>query len=167
MPLTAPILIVPRVFDFPLCETLVQFYDKIGGQYSGFLVDVDGKTAQVVDYRMKQRNDLLVAHPVLREAIRDQIVRRLLPPIQRFFQFQATRMDRYIVACYDSEAISGATATTEISARSIAASPSRSISTRILMAAISSFRSSAARPIIRRWAAPSCFPAAPCIRLPR
>ena len=103
VPLTAPILIVPRVFDFPLCETLVQFYDKIGGQDSGFLVDVDAKTAQIVDYRMKRRNDLLVVHPVLREAIRDQIVRRLLPPIERFFQFQATRMDRYIVACYDSE----------------------------------------------------------------
>ncbi len=40
---------------------------------------------------------------MLREAIRDQILRRLLPPIERFFQFQATRMDRYIVACYDSE----------------------------------------------------------------
>ncbi len=103
VPLTAPVLIVPRVFDFPLCETLVQFYDKIGGQDSGFLVDVDSKTAQIVEYRMKRRNDLLVAHPVLREAIRDQIVRRLLPPIERFFQFQATRMDRYIVACYDSE----------------------------------------------------------------
>lgn len=103
VPLTAPVLIVPRVFDFPLCETLVQFYDKIGGRDSGFLVDVDAKTAQVVDYRMKRRTDLVIAHPVLREAIRDQIVRRLLPPIQRFFQFQATRMDRYIVACYDSD----------------------------------------------------------------
>src|SRR5487761_1678908 len=54
VPLTAPVLIVPRVFDFALCETLVQFYDKIGGQDSGFLLDVDSKTAQVVDYRMKR-----------------------------------------------------------------------------------------------------------------
>ena len=41
-------------------------------------------------------------HPQLREAIRNQIVRRLVPAIEHFFQFQATRMDRYIVACYDS-----------------------------------------------------------------
>jgi predicted 2-oxoglutarate/Fe(II)-dependent dioxygenase YbiX len=102
VPMTAPVLTVPRVFDFPLCDALVQFYDKIGGQDSGFLLDVESKTAQVVDHRMKRRSDLVVAHPVLREAIRDQIVRRMLPPIQRFFQFQATRMDRYIVACYDS-----------------------------------------------------------------
>ena len=41
--------------------------------------------------------------PEIRDLIRTQIVRRLLPEIERYFQFQATRMDRYIVACYDSE----------------------------------------------------------------
>jgi predicted 2-oxoglutarate/Fe(II)-dependent dioxygenase YbiX/peroxiredoxin len=102
VPLTAPVLIVPRVFDFSLCEALVEFYDKIGGKDSGFLFDVDGKTTKVVDHRLKRRNDLAVAHPQLREAIRGQIVRRLVPTIEQFFQFQATRMDRYIVACYDS-----------------------------------------------------------------
>jgi predicted 2-oxoglutarate/Fe(II)-dependent dioxygenase YbiX/peroxiredoxin len=102
VPLTAPVLIVPRVFDFPLCDTLVKFYDTLGGKDSGFLLDVDGKTTKVVDHRLKRRNDLAVAHPQLREAIRSQIVRRLVPAIERFFQFQATRMDRTIVACYDS-----------------------------------------------------------------
>ena len=102
VPLTAPVLTVPRVFDFPLCETLVQFYDRFGGRDSGFLLDVEEKTLQTVDYRMKRRSDLIVAHPELRAAIRDQIVRRLVPAIRRFFQFEATRMDRTIVACYDS-----------------------------------------------------------------
>ena len=102
VPLSAPVLIVPRVFDFQLCDVLTQFYEKIGGEDSGFLLDADGKTSKVVDYRIKRRNDLIVAHPQLREAIRSQIARRLLPAIERFFQFQATRMDRYIVACYDS-----------------------------------------------------------------
>lgn len=102
VPLTAPVLTVPRVFDFALCEALVEFYEKIGGKDSGFLFDVDGKTTRVVDHRLKRRNDLVVAHPQLREAIRGQIVRRLVPAIERFFQFRATRMDRYIVACYDS-----------------------------------------------------------------
>jgi predicted 2-oxoglutarate/Fe(II)-dependent dioxygenase YbiX len=102
VPLTAPVLIVPRVFDFTLCDFLVQFYEKLGGNDSGFLLDTGGKTATVVDYRLKRRNDLLVAAPELRDVIRGQIVRRLLPAIERFFQFQATRMDRHIVACYDS-----------------------------------------------------------------
>jgi len=102
VPLTAPALIVPRVLDFPLCDFLVQFYDKLGGKDSGFLLDNDGKTATVVDHRLKRRTDLGVAHPELRAAIRGQIVRRLVPAIERFLQFSATRMDRYIVACYDS-----------------------------------------------------------------
>ena len=102
VPLTAPVLIVPRVFDFPTCDFLVQFYEKLGGNESGFLFDRDGQTSTVVDYRLKRRNDLSVLHPQVRDVIRSQIVRRLLPAIDRFFQFQATRMDRYIVACYDS-----------------------------------------------------------------
>jgi predicted 2-oxoglutarate/Fe(II)-dependent dioxygenase YbiX len=102
VPLTAPVLIVPRIFDFSLCDFLVQFYEKLGGKDSGFLLDTEGKTSTVVDYRLKRRNDLHIVAPELRELIRDQIVRRLLPPVERFFQFQATRMDRYIVSCYDS-----------------------------------------------------------------
>jgi predicted 2-oxoglutarate/Fe(II)-dependent dioxygenase YbiX/peroxiredoxin len=101
VPLTAPVLTVPRVFDFELCDFLVQFYEKLGGNESGFLFDKDGQTSTVVDHRLKRRNDLTVVHPQVREAIRGAVVRRLLPAIDRFFQFQATRMDRYIVACYD------------------------------------------------------------------
>ena len=67
------------------------------------MLDVEGKTATVVDHRLKRRSDLVVALPELREAIRSQIVRRLVPAVDRYLQFQATRMDRYIVACYDSE----------------------------------------------------------------
>jgi len=102
VPLTAPALILPRVFDFPLCDFLVQFYDRLGGRDSGFLLDSDGETATVVDYRLKRRNDLGIVRAEVREAIRSQIVRRLVPAVERFFQFAATRMDRYIVACYDS-----------------------------------------------------------------
>jgi predicted 2-oxoglutarate/Fe(II)-dependent dioxygenase YbiX/peroxiredoxin len=101
-PMSAPVLIVPRVFDFPLCDFLMQFYQEVGGQDSGFMLDVEGKTTTVLDYRLKRRTDVPVAMPEIRDLVRGQIVRRLLPAIERYFQFQATRMDRYIVACYDS-----------------------------------------------------------------
>ena len=65
VPLTAPVLIVPRVFDFALCEFLIGFYEKFGGKDSGFLLDSDGKTSTVVDYRLKRRNDLPVAAPAI------------------------------------------------------------------------------------------------------
>jgi predicted 2-oxoglutarate/Fe(II)-dependent dioxygenase YbiX/peroxiredoxin len=101
-PMSAPVLIVPRVLDFPLCNFLIQFYQEVGGQDSGFMLDIEGKTTTVLDYRLKRRTDVPVAMPEVRDLVRGQIVRRLLPAIERYFQFQATRMDRYIVACYDS-----------------------------------------------------------------
>jgi peroxiredoxin len=102
VPLTAPALIMPRIFDFPLCDFLIDFYEKNGGEDSGFLLDVDGKTTTVLDHRLKRRRDLVVALPEVRALIRDRIVRRLLPAIDQYFQFSATRMDKYVVACYDS-----------------------------------------------------------------
>jgi peroxiredoxin len=101
--MTAPVLIVPRVFDFPLCDLMMRLYDQMGGEDSGFLLDHDGKTATVVDHQLKRRQDLVISAPELREVIRQHIVTRLLPPIERFFQFRATRMDRTMVCCYDSK----------------------------------------------------------------
>jgi predicted 2-oxoglutarate/Fe(II)-dependent dioxygenase YbiX/peroxiredoxin len=103
VPMSAPALIVPRVFSFELCDFLMQFYEQQGGEDSGFQFDIGGKTTTLSDWRLKRRNDLIVAAPEVRDLIRQQIVRRLLPEIEQFFQFKATRMDRYIVARYDSE----------------------------------------------------------------
>jgi peroxiredoxin len=102
VPLWAPALIVPRVFDFDLCDLLVRLYDAMGGEESGFLLDRDGKTATIVDHRLKRRRDLRIVDPQLRDRMCEQITRRLLPAIERFFGFVATRMDRYLVSCYDA-----------------------------------------------------------------
>ncbi len=102
VPMMAPALIVPRVLDFDLCDFLVRLYDKMGGEDSGFLLDVDGKTRTMVNYRLKRRRDLPIVVTELRDRIRDQLVRRLLPAVESYFQFAATRMDRYMVSCYDA-----------------------------------------------------------------
>src|ERR1700739_1598756 len=102
-PMFAPALMVPRVFSLEICDFLVQFYEQQGGVDSGFQFDVAGKTTTLSDWRLKRRSDVAVAAPEVRELVRGQIVRRLLPAVEPFFQFRATRMDRYIVACYDSE----------------------------------------------------------------
>ncbi|HTH96125.1 MAG TPA: 2OG-Fe(II) oxygenase [Stellaceae bacterium] len=98
----APVLIVPRVFEFNVCDFLVDLYDKYGGEDSGFLLDRDGKTSTVLNPMLKRRKDMAIADPQLRALMRDRVVRRLLPEIERYFQFKATRMDRYLVSCYDA-----------------------------------------------------------------
>jgi peroxiredoxin len=102
VPLFAPALLVPRVFDFALCDLLVRLYDAMGGEESGFLLDRGGKTATVVDHRLKRRRDLRIVDPQLNRTMRDQIARRLVPEVERFLGFHATRMDRCLVSCYDS-----------------------------------------------------------------
>ena len=102
VPMFAPALMVPRVFSFGICDFLIQFYETQGAVDSGFQFDVDGKTVTLSDWRLKRRSDVAVGVPEVRELIRDHIVRRLVAPIERYFQFKVTRMDRYVVACYDS-----------------------------------------------------------------
>ncbi len=53
VPLSAPALIVPRVFEFPFCDLLVKFYEEMGGAESGFLLDRGGKTQTLIDHRYK------------------------------------------------------------------------------------------------------------------
>jgi predicted 2-oxoglutarate/Fe(II)-dependent dioxygenase YbiX/peroxiredoxin len=103
VPLFAPVLVVPRVFNFDLCDFLIQFYETQGGVDSGFQFDVAGKTTTLSNWKLKRRSDVAVAVPEVRDLVRGHIVRRLLPAIERNFQFKATRMDRCIIACYDSE----------------------------------------------------------------
>jgi predicted 2-oxoglutarate/Fe(II)-dependent dioxygenase YbiX/peroxiredoxin len=103
VPMVAPALIVPRVFSFELCSFLMEFFEQQQGVESGFQFDISGKTTTVHDHRLKRRSDVPLVAPEVRDLVRGQIVRRLVPEIERYFQFKATRMDRYIVARYDSE----------------------------------------------------------------
>jgi predicted 2-oxoglutarate/Fe(II)-dependent dioxygenase YbiX len=102
VPMFAPALMVPRVFSFGICDFLTQFYETQGAVDSGFQFDIDGKTVTLSDWRLKRRSDVAVGVDEVRDLIRDHVVRRLIGPIERYFQFKATRMDRYVVACYDS-----------------------------------------------------------------
>lgn len=104
--LAAPILILPRVLEPELCADLIGLYNRNGGKPSGFMREVNGKTVTVHNDKFKQRKDfdfdLQPELEPLRAAIRARLLRRLVPELQRAFQYQATRMERYIVSCYDS-----------------------------------------------------------------
>jgi predicted 2-oxoglutarate/Fe(II)-dependent dioxygenase YbiX len=103
VPLTAPALIVPRVFEPQFCDFLIGLYEKNGGVDSGFMLDQGGKTATIVNYNLKRRSDFVIDDPDVRASMRERIVRRLVPAIERFFQYRPTRMDRYMVSRYDAD----------------------------------------------------------------
>jgi peroxiredoxin/predicted 2-oxoglutarate/Fe(II)-dependent dioxygenase YbiX len=99
----APVLVVPRVFEPELCRTLIDYYERRGGEESGFMRDVGGKTVEVFDYNHKRRRDQVIEDEELRRATMFRIHDRLAPEIHKAFQFRATRIERYIVACYEAE----------------------------------------------------------------
>jgi predicted 2-oxoglutarate/Fe(II)-dependent dioxygenase YbiX/peroxiredoxin len=99
----APVLVVPRVFEPELCRTLIQHYNQRGGKDSGFMRDEGGKTVGVYDYSHKRRRDQEIEDETLRTTCMHRIHDRLIGEIQKAFQFKVTRMERYLVACYEAE----------------------------------------------------------------
>lgn len=99
----APVLEVPNVFEPSLCDHLIELYRQQGGEESGFMRDVDGKTMHIIDHSHKQRCDVTIEDPKLRDLLQSRIHDRVNPMIERAFQYKVTRMERYLVACYDAE----------------------------------------------------------------
>jgi peroxiredoxin/predicted 2-oxoglutarate/Fe(II)-dependent dioxygenase YbiX len=98
----APVLVLPRVFEPALCQKLIEYYDQHGGFDSGYMIERDGKTVEVVKHDHKHRRDCALKDEKLSQACVHRITTRLLPEILKAFQFHATRMERYLVACYDA-----------------------------------------------------------------
>ena len=100
--LQAPILFLPNVFEPEFCQHLIGLYERHGGEESGFMREVDGKTVAIQDRSHKQRRDYLISDDEVIAATRARIRRRVVPEIQKVHQFAVTRMERYIVCCYDA-----------------------------------------------------------------
>ena len=101
VPMHAPVLIAPRIFEPALCRQLIELYQAADAGPSGVMREIGGRTVGVLD-EFKSRRDAVVEDEALRGAIRARIVQRLLPEIEKAFQYKATRIERYVVACYDA-----------------------------------------------------------------
>lgn len=101
--LHAPILMLRDVFEPDFCRTLIDRYEADGGQESGFMREVDGKTVLVTDPQHKRRRDCVLTEDSLIAETQNRVRRRIVPEIARAYQFDVTRMERYVVACYAAE----------------------------------------------------------------
>ncbi|MCG7393659.1 2OG-Fe(II) oxygenase [Microvirga sp. ACRRW] len=99
----APIIIVPDVFEPGFCRHLISLYEQNGGEESGYMREVDGKTVAAHDRNHKSRKDFTVTDPELIRQLQQRIIRRINPEIERVHFFTPTRMERYIVSCYAAE----------------------------------------------------------------
>ncbi|WP_417516628.1 2OG-Fe(II) oxygenase [Minwuia sp.] len=101
--LQAPILILPNVFEPAFCQRLIDLYETDGGEESGFMREKDGKTVPVYDNSHKRRRDHVIKDDTVIRMAQARVSRRIVPEIRKIHQFNVTRMERYIVACYSGE----------------------------------------------------------------
>ena len=100
---TAPVLVAPRIFEAAFCERLVALYREIGGEPSGFMREVDGVTTLVMSDDHKRRSDVIVEDEAIQKQVVARLTRRLIPQIEKAFNFKPTRIERYLVARYDAD----------------------------------------------------------------
>ena len=100
LPDWAPVLMAPNILEPALCERLIGHHRETGGRPSGFMREVDGKTVLITDPAHKMRRDREISDEALCGALRARILAKLVPMVKRAFQFEATRMERYIVGAY-------------------------------------------------------------------
>jgi 2OG-Fe(II) oxygenase superfamily len=102
-PSMAPALIVPRILEPAMCTKLIAMYDASSPEESGFMNEIGGKTVLRTDPGHKVRKDVIIGDPAWINLLGQCISRRLVPQIAKSFQFEVTRMERYLIACYEAE----------------------------------------------------------------
>ena len=80
---------------------LIALHEVDGGRFTGVMRDEGDRTFAVMD-PLKRRRDVLVRDPVLQAEIQDRLERALFPAIAMALGFAVTRVERYVVSCYDA-----------------------------------------------------------------
>ncbi|GBQ83931.1 hypothetical protein AA13595_1285 [Gluconacetobacter johannae DSM 13595] len=98
-----PALMLPDVFEPEFCQQLIAYYTAQDTRQSGIFTEQQpGQSVSVTDLGFKRRRDCTLADRTLVGQVQARIIRRVAPEIHKVFQFNATRMERLILACYDS-----------------------------------------------------------------
>lgn len=94
----APVLLLERVAEPALCETLVEYWRR-----SNKVASVVGcESGNVVNTDVKRRQDVQLEHPGLFVKLRDCLVRRVMPVIAQAFHTRIMVIETPIVGCYDA-----------------------------------------------------------------
>jgi peroxiredoxin len=151
VPMHAPVLVAPRIFEPELCRALVELHEAGEAGFTGVMRDQGERTVTVMD-ELKKRRDVMVRDPALVAGLRARLERRLFPMVERALGFTSTRIERYLVPATTSTKAASSTPTGTASprARRTGSSPSPSTSTTGSRAATCGSRSSGRRPTARR-----------------
>ena len=102
-PLTAPALIVPRVFPPDFCRQLIAGFEAQERPETGIVSQTVESTTVVLNPDFKRRRDHHITDPAMIETFKAMLRRRLLPEIAKAFQFHVTQVERHIISRYSAQ----------------------------------------------------------------
>jgi len=98
------VLYVSRVFDGAFCRKLIETYESRGHRESTVQrVDGSGTEKTLVGYDKKIRSDHIVSDPHLGSLISRHLQARVMPEIQKAFQFRVIRSPWLKIGCYEAD----------------------------------------------------------------
>jgi predicted 2-oxoglutarate/Fe(II)-dependent dioxygenase YbiX len=96
----APVLLVERAIDSDLCRRLIEHWSR-NEKIADGVASTGG--ASRADTNTKRRQDVPVNDIQLFTALRDSLVKRVMPAILQAFQVRIVQIELPRVGCYDSE----------------------------------------------------------------
>jgi predicted 2-oxoglutarate/Fe(II)-dependent dioxygenase YbiX len=96
----APVLVVDNVLEPALCEQLLTYWRTGDKQANG--VSIGSQSNQSGDTAIKVRNDVVLLDQKLFDAVKNRIIKRVLPEIFKAFQFQTASMEALRIGSYHS-----------------------------------------------------------------
>ena len=99
----APALFVPGVLERAACDGLIALFEETGGQPSGTGYVQGNQVSWKADPSVKMRRDIYLSEGPWLERVKDALVRRVLPEVQRCFNFAVTQHEVFKVIRYDAD----------------------------------------------------------------
>ncbi|HSN17778.1 MAG TPA: hypothetical protein VLV87_06165, partial [Gammaproteobacteria bacterium] len=100
----APVLFIPRALDERFCRDLIAYFEETGGTPSGTAYVEGDKAVWKPNPDVKMRRDVYIESGPWLARVKDALVRRVLPEIQRCFNFQVTQHEVFKLIRYDAGA---------------------------------------------------------------
>lgn len=98
-----PVLVVADVLQPQLCRDLIGAFATNGGTMApAYGLAVNGQDIFPTTPGLKQRADIELRDQALIGRVAEAFNQRLLPQIYQAFAYRVTRIERYLVGCYDA-----------------------------------------------------------------
>ncbi|MGL5509035.1 MAG: redoxin domain-containing protein [Microcoleaceae cyanobacterium] len=98
----APVLLIPQVFPLDFCQELINIWHTDNAE-SGFMKAVGNQTVGYINHNHKIRNDHFVQDEKLLVRINNYIADRIIPEVNKAYNYRITRQESYRIAGYDSQ----------------------------------------------------------------